>query len=122
MEASYKSNIMELLSFVADRTMHLARENSVLGECIEKENLTVIPISKISVSFAGGGADSSDERRKRQQHPAGGGAKVSHIPVSCLVIKDGDVRIMGIHTPEGSNNSNFASSIFKMLKSKKTEE
>ncbi len=118
METSSKSNIMNLLSFVADKTILLSKENSVFGERIEKDGITVIPVSKISVSFAGGGTDSTDERHKKQQHPAGGGANVSHTPMSCLVIKNGEAQLIQVDSPAETGKNNFAESIIKMFKKK----
>ncbi len=88
--------VTELLSFVTDKAMQLAKENAMFGEPIEKNGLTIIPVSHFSVSFAGGGVDSLSNTK---QTPAGGGAKVSLIPMSFLVIDGANVRTVNIQTP-----------------------
>ncbi|MBQ4152765.1 MAG: sporulation protein YtfJ [Oscillospiraceae bacterium] len=89
-----------LLQFVAAKTMELSKENTVLGEPIEKDGVTVIPVSKLSVGFAGGGADLQDVNRKKRQQPAGGGAKVTLTPMCFLVISGGEVEIIELSVPE----------------------
>ncbi len=88
--------VKELLSFVTDKAMQLAKENAMLGEPIEKNGLTIIPVSQFSASFAGGGVDGASNTK---QTPAGGGAKVSLVPMSFLVIDGSDVRTVNIQTP-----------------------
>lgn len=109
-------NLMKVLSFVADQTMALAKENSVLGEPIEREGITVIPVSKLTVGFAGGGADVVDANRKKRQHPAGGGANVALTPMSFLVISDGEAKVLGINAPKNSAKSEIIDAVFQTVK------
>ncbi len=99
-QKNQSGNVMNVLSFVAEQTMALSKQNSVLGAPIEKDGVTIIPVSKISVGFAGGGADLLDEGKKKQRHPAGGGAKVTLTPMSFLVIEGGNVRTVSVELPE----------------------
>ena len=116
-----QANLMNVLSFVAEQTMALSKENTVVGAPIEKDGVTVIPISKLTVGFAGGGADLCDSGRKKEQHPAGGGAKVSLTPVSFLVIEGGEVRTIGLDIPEESPMDQIWDAVFTALKKKKEE-
>ena len=56
--------VKELLSFVTDKAMQLAKENAMLGEPIEKNGLTIIPVSQFSASFAGGGVDGASNTKQ----------------------------------------------------------
>ena len=96
-------DLMEVLSFTADKTMELANANSVMGERIEVDGITVIPVSKVSAGFAGGGADIRNADKKRTQNPAGAGAKVSVTPMTFLVIKEGDARLISVNAQEGDS-------------------
>ena len=95
-----KNQLASVLQFVASKTMELSKENTVLGEPIEKDGVTIIPVSTLSVGFAGGGADLQDVDRKKRRQPAGGGAKVTLTPMCFLVISGGDVEIIELSVPE----------------------
>lgn len=119
------SNIINTLTYVAEQTMALAKENSVLGEPVEKDGITVIPVSKISASFAGGGADMEDRDRKKNRHPAGGGAKVTLTPMSFFVIQNGEVQSLSINAPENSPLAEIIDTVIETVKNiihKKSEE
>ena len=85
-KATAAENLMNLLSFTADKAIELADANSVLGERIYAQGLTIIPVSKISAGFAGGGAHIVNTAAKKSNTPAGSGAKVTVTPLSFLVI------------------------------------
>lgn len=98
------------LEFTLEKLIQLADANSVLGERIEIDGMTVIPVSKVSVGFAGGGADVSDATKKKKQNPAGTGGKVTLTPMTFLVIKDGRAEILNITPPppeKPKNSMNF---------------
>ena len=109
-------NLMDVLTLVADRTMALAKENSVLGERIEKDGVTVIPVSKLTVGFAGGGADMVDTNRKNRQHPAGGGANVALTPMSFLVIHEGEVQVVNIKAAPNSSKAELIDTVINTVK------
>ncbi len=97
------NTLTKVLSFTVDKAIELANANSVVGDRIVVGDITIIPISKLSVGFAGGGADMADVQRGRQQNPAGAGAKVSLTPMSFLVVCDGSVQILNIAAEEGGS-------------------
>ena len=121
MEQKNQGNLMNVLSFVAEQTMALSKENTVLGEPIEKDGVTIIPISKLSVGFAGGGADLEDNGRKKSKHPAGGGAKVSRTPVSFLVIDGKEVRTISVEVSEPSPIADLVDTVISTIIKKKEE-
>ncbi len=75
--------------------------NSVVGEPITAGDVTIIPISKVSVGFAGGGSDFVSKNANKQENPFGGGAGggVKVTPIAFLVIKDGSVRMLPVAAP-----------------------
>ena len=66
-------NLMQLMSFTADKALEMADANSVLGEKIYVDDMTIIPVSKISAGFAGGGASIVNATVKKSNTPAGSG-------------------------------------------------
>ena len=88
-EARPAAGLMDVLSFTAETVARLADANGVLGEPVTVDGVTVIPVSKVAVGFAGGGADGPGRDNRRT--PAGAGAKVTLTPVTLLVIEDGKV-------------------------------
>ena len=75
--------------------------NSVVGEPITAGDVTIIPISKISVGLAGGGFDIEPKTASRNDLPFGGGvgAGVKVTPVAFIISKDGSVRMMPVAVP-----------------------
>lgn len=91
--------------------------NTIVGEPIEvNNNITIIPISKVSFGFAAGGSEFTgetvDEYNKKDKEesiqyrlPFGGGAGAgaSIKPIAFLVIQNGQVKLMPV---EQSNSIN----------------
>ena len=76
--------------------------NSVIGEPITTaDGVTIIPVSKVSVGFAGGGSDYVSRNVNKQENPFGGGAGggVKVTPIAFLIIKDGSVRMLPVAAP-----------------------
>ena len=88
------SNVLDVMNITFDKTLKLASENSVFGEPIVKDGVTLIPVSKISAGFAGGGADIADGSKKKAKSPAGAGAKVEVTPTHFLQISGGKATIV----------------------------
>lgn len=75
--------------------------NSVVGDPITVADVTIVPISRISIGLGGGGSDFTSKNANAQDTPFGGGvaAGVKVIPVAFLVIKEGSVRILPVAEP-----------------------
>ena len=88
-----------------DSTIAKIREmvdvNSVIGEPITADGVTIIPVSKVSVGFAGGGSDFTTKNSADKDTPFGGGAGagVNVVPIAFLIVKDGNVRMLPVATP-----------------------
>lgn len=102
-----QSNLLSALSYTAEKVLQLSQENSVLGTPVQQNGVTVIPLSKISIGFAGGGADTLTAAAKQEKHPAGAGGKVSKTPAAVLVLNAQDpaqpVQLLPV-TPAESQN------------------
>lgn len=76
--------------------------NTVVGTPIEAGGVTVIPVCKISMGYGSGGSDFAQKNQKPENPNAfGGGAGigVSITPISFLVIRDGNVRMVAVDQP-----------------------
>ncbi len=119
------SNLMQLMNFTADKVLELADANNVLGDIIEIDGITIIPVSKISAGFAGGGANMVNAEIKKQNTPSGSGAKVTVTPLSFLVVANGEVNLININAPEktkGSLISKIMEAVKGLKKDKKKDE
>jgi sporulation protein YtfJ len=74
--------------------------NSVIGEPINCGDVTIIPVSKVSVGFGGGGSDFV-AKGSNSDNPFGGGVGggVKVTPICFLIVKDGNVRMMPLAAP-----------------------
>ena len=95
-------NASNMLESTIAKIREMVDVNSVIGEPITAEGITIIPVSKVSVGFGGGGSDYvSKNANNLDNHPFGGGAGggVKVTPVAFLIIKDGSVRMLPVATP-----------------------
>lgn len=88
-----------------DNTIAKIREmvnaNSVVGEPIVAGDVTIVPISKISIGLGGGGSDFVTKNSNNGDNPFGGGvgAGIKVTPIAFIVIKEGNVRMLPVSTP-----------------------
>jgi len=115
-----ESNLIKVLSYTLDSVQKLADANSVLGERIEVNGKTIIPVSKISVGFAGGGADLIDANKKKKQTPAVSGGNVTVTPLTFLVIDEDGVKTVNVKAEKKpSTAAEVVTAIMEQLKSMK---
>ena len=91
-------NLPNMLQETISKIREMMSVNDVVGEPIVVGDVTIIPISKVSVGFGGGGADNAKAPSKDAfGGGVGGGVKVT--PICFLVVKDGNVRMMPVPIP-----------------------
>lgn len=107
--------------------------NSVVGEPIVAGEVTIVPISKVSIGLGGGGSDFTTKNSADKENPFGGGvgAGVKVTPVAFLVIKDGSVRVLPVAAPANTTADRLVemvpdtldkiSAFFESRKEKKAE-
>lgn len=91
-----------MLENTISKIREMVSSNSVVGEPIVVGNdVTIIPISKISIGLGGGGSDFVSKNQNQNDNPFGGGvgAGVKVTPVAFLIIKDGNVRMLPVAAP-----------------------
>ena len=95
-------NVPNMMEKTIAKLKELVDTNVVVGEAMRiSDRVTIIPISSISVGFAGGGADYALKNANGKSDPFGGGAGggVKVTPVAFMVIKDDMVRLLPMATP-----------------------
>ena len=99
-------NLPNMLDNTIAKIREMVDSNSVVGEpIVAGDNVTIIPISKISIGLGGGGSDFVSKNPNNKENPFGGGvgAGVKVTPVAFLVIKEGNVRMIPVATPANTN-------------------
>ncbi len=94
-------NLPNMLDSTIAKIREMVDVNSVVGDPITAADVTIIPISKVSVGFGGGGSDFVSKNVNHQENPFGGGvgAGVKVTPIAFLIIKDSNVRMLPVATP-----------------------
>ena len=92
-----KNTLIKVMDSTIENLLSVKNASSVLGEKIVADGMTIIPVSKVTVGFAGGGADILDKTKNSTKNPTGTGASVSDTPLVFLVIKDGNVSVLRIN-------------------------
>lgn len=106
-------SLSEILKTALDQIQYIAKTKTVFGEPIQVGDVTLIPVSKVSVGFAAGGANS--EKRSGAGTGTGGGVQVT--PVALISISDGKVQIHPVEKsdPAFSKLVSMAPDIFKRV-------
>ena len=94
-------NLPNMLESTITKIREMLDANSVVGQPMVVDGVTIIPISKISVGFGGGGSDYVSKHPNNQENPFGGGvgAGTKVTPVAFLIIKDGNTRMIPVPVP-----------------------
>lgn len=94
-------NLPNMLENTIAKIREMVNVNTVVGDPITAGDITIIPISKISIGLGGGGSDFVSKNPNTQENPFGGGvgAGVKVTPVAFLIIKEGSVRMLPVAAP-----------------------
>jgi sporulation protein YtfJ len=90
-----------MLDSTIEKIKNMVSVNSVVGEPIVAGDVTIIPVSRVSIGFGGGGSDFVNKHNNGGENPFGGGvgAGVKVSPVAFLIVKDGTVRVLPVAAP-----------------------
>ena len=103
-----KNRISELIESSLGSIRELVDANTIIGTPLQASaGTTIIPISKVSLGFAGGGNDYAGKHSMsvgKNNFGGGGGTGVSVTPVGFLIIDaDGQVEMLNISNPTGAS-------------------
>ncbi len=97
--------ITEMMDTAIDKIREMVDVNTIVGQPIVADGVTVVPISRVSIGFGSGGSDYVSKHPSASgSNPFGGasGAGISIVPIGFLVIRSGNVRMIPIAQPAGS--------------------
>ncbi len=93
-------NLPNMLESTIAKIREMVNANTVVGEPITAGDVTIVPISKISIGLGGGGSDFATKNSNEADGFGGGvGAGVKVTPVAFMIIKDGSVRMLPVAVP-----------------------
>lgn len=90
------NNLSQIIDVTLEKLKTMTNAETIIGEAINRGEITIIPVSKITFGVATGGSDFATKSSQDALFGGGGGAGVSIIPVAFIVIKGDNVRIMPI--------------------------
>ena len=97
--------IHDLMSTTMEKIRDMVDANTIIGAPIKTEEVTLIPVSRLSFGFASGGSDFNTKNQRPEQSNCfggGSGAGVNIIPVAFLVVKGDSVRLLPVAPPANS--------------------
>ncbi len=115
--------LLKLFEFTANKTLEMSRSQSVTGEAMVIDGVTVIPVYQLSCGFAGGGTDLAT-KRKNDALAAGAGGKVTKTPLSFLALQGNHLQILRV-AADPSDKAGLAealSSVVAMFKEKNSNK
>ena len=98
-----KHPLSDMMGENVTKIRDLVDANTVIGDPIRTpEGVTILPVSKIKVGYAGGGSDFATKNypaNKPNTFGGGSGVGVTVTPVAFLVIKGESVRVLPVAEP-----------------------
>ena len=94
--------IGDLMNTTMEKLREIAKVDTIIGQPIQAGEVTIIPISRLSVGFASGGSDFTAKHQKPEGDNAfggGSGAGMNLSPVAFLIVKGDSVRLMPVAPP-----------------------
>ena len=92
-----KRPLSDLMRSTMDKIREMADTNTIVGQPITTpDGVTLVPVSRVSVGFAGGGGDLV---KQRDGCVGGSGAGIKIEPIGFLIVRDGAVRMLNIQPP-----------------------
>ncbi len=95
------TKVKDLVTSAIGNIHDLSDTDTIIGDAIKAgDDITIIPVSKVSYGFAAGGSDLPSKNEK-ELFGGGSGAGVSIQPIAFIVINGSDVRLLEL----GAGNS-----------------
>lgn len=91
-----EQKISDIMETTMEKIKTMVDANTIIGDRIVVDDVTIIPISKLSFGFASGASDFAGKNNGSKVFAGGGGAGASVQPVGFLVVKDGNVNMLPI--------------------------
>ena len=91
-----ENSIKNIMDVTLDKLRAMVDANTIIGDPIVVDGVTLIPVSKVSFGLATGGSD-FPSKTQSGLFGGGGGAGVTVSPVAFIAVSDGNVRMMPVY-------------------------
>jgi len=92
-----ENKIKGIMDTTMDKIRAMVDADTVIGNPITMEGVTLIPVSKVSFGLATGGSDLPVKNASRDTFAGGGGAGVSITPIAFIAVTNGNVKMLQIY-------------------------
>lgn len=96
--------VNDLMGSTMEKIKAMVDANTVVGQPIVTDDVTIIPVSRVSFGFASGGSDFASKHQKPGADNAfggGSGAGVNVEPLAFLIVRGDNVRLLPVMPPPG---------------------
>lgn len=98
------SNLSGMMHDTMSKIKEMVDVNTIIGTPITTpDGTTLIPVSKVTFGFASGGTDVDGANNASVRFGVGSGAGVTIVPVSFVVIQNGNVRMLYVDPANGNS-------------------
>jgi uncharacterized spore protein YtfJ len=84
----------EIIGKLMEELRTVAKTETIMGKEFQVGELTLIPVSKITLGFGAGGGKGTDNKKEGEGGAGGGGVMVT--PIAFIVIKGAEISFHGI--------------------------
>lgn len=102
-----ENSIKSIMDVTMDKLRAMVDANTIIGDPIVVDGVTLIPVSKASFGLATGGSD-FPSKTQSGLFGGGGGAGVTVSPVAFIAVSEGNVKMMPVYNELSSFDKAFA--------------
>ena len=100
-----EKKVQELLGVSMEKVKNMVDVDTVVGTPITVANdITLIPVSKVSCGFAGGGSDLPTKNPNKELFGGGTGVGMNITPIAFIVVNNGNVQMLPVVAKPDSND------------------
>ncbi|MBR7071913.1 MAG: GerW family sporulation protein [Clostridia bacterium] len=113
-----ENNIQGIMDTTMEKVRAMVDADTVVGTPVKVDNMTLIPISKVSFGLASGGSD-FPSKTQSGLFGGGGGAGVTITPIAFLAVSEGNAHLVPIYNQLSSFDKavNMAPELIDKVKS-----
>lgn len=99
-----EDKVKDLVRTSLDKVKELSDADTIIGDPIKLDGVTIIPVSKVSYGFAAGGSD-LPSKSSSELFGGGTGGGVTIQPIAFIVVANGDVKLLQINQDKSSTGA-----------------
>ena len=96
--------VKDLVRTSLDKVKELSDADTIIGDPIKLDGVTIIPVSKVSYGFTAGGSD-LPSKSSSELFGGGTGGGVTIQPIAFIVVANGDVKLLQINQDKSSTGA-----------------